>query len=116
MLKRDGTDVVVGSDCYPTAGSWISPYDGVSVYSCTVYPLLQVLISTQVATNLPSDLDIDHIVPLKEVRTHICFDETHQVDPKQAWISGARDWTADQRESYANDLTRPQASSHDFLD
>lgn len=33
----------------------------------------------------------DHIVPLKE-----------------AWVSGARDWTAAQRDSFANDLTRPQ--------
>jgi len=33
----------------------------------------------------------DHVVPLKE-----------------AWISGARSWTAAQREAFANDLTRPQ--------
>jgi hypothetical protein len=26
----------------------------------------------------------------------------------QAWVSGARDWTAAQREAFANDLTRPQ--------
>jgi hypothetical protein len=31
---------------------------------------------------------------------------SHQLD--QAWISGARSWTAAQRESFANDLTRPQ--------
>lgn len=31
-----------------------------------------------------------------------------QVPLKEAWLSGARDWTAAQRESYANDLTRPQ--------
>jgi hypothetical protein len=36
---------------------------------------------------LPADLDIDHMVPLAE-----------------AWDSGARNWTAAQRESYANDL------------
>jgi Protein of unknown function (DUF1524) len=34
-----------------------------------------------------SDVDIDHLVPLKE-----------------AWDSGARDWDADTRERYANDL------------
>lgn len=50
----------------------MSPYDGVS-------------------TALASDLDIDHVVPLKE-----------------AWVSGARDWTAARREAFANDLTRPQ--------
>ncbi|MFI6348781.1 HNH endonuclease family protein [Streptomyces sp. NPDC050560] len=38
-----------------------------------------------------SDVDIDHIVPLAE-----------------AWTSGASSWTTDQRQSFANDLTRPQ--------
>ncbi|MEU1370552.1 HNH endonuclease family protein [Streptomyces sp. NPDC005803] len=38
-----------------------------------------------------SDLDIDHMVPLAE-----------------AWRSGASSWTTAQRQSYANDLTRPQ--------
>ena len=27
---------------------------------------------------------------------------------KEAWISGARAWTADLRQQFANDLTRPQ--------
>ncbi|KAJ7690330.1 hypothetical protein B0H17DRAFT_591010 [Mycena rosella] len=72
VLKRDGTDVVTNTACAATSGNWVSPYDGV-------------------ATTLASDLDIDHVVPLKE-----------------AWLSGARDWTAAQREAYANDLTRPQ--------
>ncbi|MEU4671745.1 HNH endonuclease family protein [Amycolatopsis sp. NPDC023774] len=39
----------------------------------------------------PGDVDIDHMVPLG-----------------QAWASGARDWTQDKREQFANDLTRPQ--------
>lgn len=72
VLKRDGTNVVTDSSCKATSGNWVSPYDGV-------------------ATTLASDLDIDHLVPLKE-----------------AWVSGARDWTDAQREALANDLTRPQ--------
>ncbi|GAA3489697.1 MULTISPECIES: HNH endonuclease family protein [Streptomyces] len=38
-----------------------------------------------------SDVDIDHMVPLAE-----------------AWRSGARNWTTAARQSFANDLTRPQ--------
>ncbi|MFE3516076.1 HNH endonuclease family protein [Streptomyces sp. NPDC059166] len=38
-----------------------------------------------------SDLDIDHMVPLAE-----------------AWRSGASSWSTAQRQSFANDLTRPQ--------
>ncbi|CAE6482776.1 unnamed protein product [Rhizoctonia solani] len=72
VLKRDGTGVVTDSACASTSGTWVSPYDG----------------ATWTAA---SDLDIDHIVPLKE-----------------AWVSGARDWTAARREALANDLTRPQ--------
>lgn len=47
VLKRDGSGVTVGSDCQPTAGSWRSPYDGVTI-----------------ATS--SGVDVDHIVPLAE--------------------------------------------------
>ncbi|KAI0273680.1 hypothetical protein BC834DRAFT_222132 [Gloeopeniophorella convolvens] len=65
-------NVVTNSACSPTSGHWVSPYDNVP-------------------TDLASDLDIDHLVPLKE-----------------AWLSGARNWTPAQREAYANDLTRPQ--------
>lgn len=72
VLKRDGTDVQTGSDCYPTSGSWYSVYDGET-------------------TSLPSDIDIDHMVPLKN-----------------AWISGAANWSTAQREAFANDLTHPQ--------
>ncbi|GIF43769.1 uncharacterized protein DUF1524 [Actinoplanes xinjiangensis] len=38
-----------------------------------------------------SDVDIDHVVPLAE-----------------AWRSGASAWTTSRRQSFANDLTRPQ--------
>ncbi|EDQ99674.1 uncharacterized protein LACBIDRAFT_256021 [Laccaria bicolor S238N-H82] len=72
VLIRDGTNVVTNNACTATSGNWVSPYDGVP-------------------TTLASDLDIDHVVPLKE-----------------AWISGARDWTDAQREAFTNDLTRPQ--------
>ncbi|TFK25856.1 hypothetical protein FA15DRAFT_324090 [Coprinopsis marcescibilis] len=72
VLKRDGTNVVTGTNCAATSGNWVSPFDNV-------------------ATTLASDLDIDHLVPLKE-----------------AWVSGARTWTNAQRQAFANDLTRPQ--------
>lgn len=72
VLKRDGSGVVVGSNCYPTAGTWFSQYDGV-----TVSPA--------------SGVDIDHVVALAE-----------------AWRSGANAWTTSRRQSFANDLTRPQ--------
>ena len=47
VLKRDGSGVVVGSDCYPTSGSWYSQYDGVTLTSA-------------------SSVDIDHVVALAE--------------------------------------------------
>ncbi|KAF8989806.1 hypothetical protein BDZ89DRAFT_1087354, partial [Hymenopellis radicata] len=72
VLKRDAISITLNSDCTAASGSWVSPYDNV-------------------ATTLASDLDIDHIVPLKE-----------------AWVSGARSWTSAQREAFANDVTRPQ--------
>ncbi|OTB09891.1 hypothetical protein K445DRAFT_71410 [Daldinia sp. EC12] len=72
VLKRDGTGVQVGSNCYPTSGTWTSPYDGGKWTS-------------------PSDVDIDHMVPLKN-----------------AWISGANKWTTSKREQFANDIDRPQ--------
>lgn len=58
----------VGSGCSLDGGRWYSYYDGATW--------------TQ-----PSDLDIDHMVPLAET-----------------WDSGARSWNASMRQSYANDL------------
>lgn len=45
VLKRDGENVEVGTDCAATSGSWTSPYDG----------------DTWTDT---ADVDIDHMVPL----------------------------------------------------
>ncbi|PKS07142.1 hypothetical protein jhhlp_005742 [Lomentospora prolificans] len=72
VLKRDGTGVVVNSACTATSGTWKSPYDGASWTAA-------------------SDVDIDHMVPLKN-----------------AWISGASSWTTAKREQFANDIDRPQ--------
>ncbi|KFH48180.1 hypothetical protein ACRE_009360 [Hapsidospora chrysogenum ATCC 11550] len=72
VLRRDGDNVETGNDCYPTSGSWTSPYEGEK--------------HTE-----PSDVSIDHMVPLKN-----------------AWISGASEWTTDEREAFANDVEGPQ--------
>jgi hypothetical protein len=45
VLQRDGTNVSVDSNCYPTSGSWYSVYDKVWLYAA-------------------SEVDIDHMVPL----------------------------------------------------
>ena len=55
--------------CNVAAGDWFSVYDGL-------------------ITANPRDLDIDHVVALKE-----------------AWDSGAHSWSADRRRAFANDLT-----------
>ena len=55
--------------CIPIPGSWRSAYDGIDVTD-------------------PSELDVDHLVSLKE-----------------AWDSGAWTWTPERRIAYANDLT-----------
>ncbi|HKE63269.1 MAG TPA: HNH endonuclease family protein [Micromonosporaceae bacterium] len=47
----------------------------------------------------PQDLQIDHVVPLAN-----------------AWLSGAKNWTDDQREAFGNDLTRPQLLAVDGHD
>ncbi|RCI12964.1 hypothetical protein L249_0039 [Ophiocordyceps polyrhachis-furcata BCC 54312] len=72
VLKRDGRGVVVDDDCVVTRGRWTSPYDGESVDDA-------------------SDIDIDHLVPLKN-----------------AWVSGASRWDVDRRRSFANDVASPQ--------
>ncbi|MFC4079215.1 HNH endonuclease family protein [Amycolatopsis samaneae] len=72
VLKRDGADVKVDEDCRPVSGSWHSPYDGETWDS-------------------PSDIDIDHLVPLAD-----------------AWRTGASSWTTAKRRAFANDLDGPQ--------
>jgi hypothetical protein len=72
VLTRDGDDVEVGDDCQPTSGTWYSPFDG------------------QTFTD-PSDIDIDHMVPLAN-----------------SWRTGAADWDDDRRADFANDLDTPQ--------
>ncbi|KAF3110666.1 hypothetical protein TWF569_002434 [Orbilia oligospora] len=72
ILKRDGTDVVVDAKCVSTSGTWVCPYTGLPYYQA-------------------SDIDIDHMVPLKN-----------------AWISGASNWTTERRGEFANDLKGPQ--------
>ncbi|KAF3908136.1 hypothetical protein ABW21_db0209586 [Orbilia brochopaga] len=72
VLKRDGTNVVTNAKCAATSGTWVCPYTGITYTKS-------------------SDIDIDHMVPLKN-----------------AWISGAADWTTAKRGDFANDLEHPQ--------
>ena len=71
VLQRDSiTSAQVDPyGCTVVAGDWVSAYDGLAFTS-------------------PGDLEIDHVVPLKE-----------------AWDSGAWAWTAETRIAYANDLS-----------
>lgn len=59
--------------CKVIAGNWFSAFDGLTHTD-------------------PSDLDIDHLVPLKE-----------------AWDSGAHAWSSSQRERFANDMSDGRA-------
>ena len=65
-LIRDGRDEVIGSGCSVESGRWFDPYTG-NTY-------LQ-----------PSEIDIDHVVPLAN-----------------AWRSGAASWGPAKRERFAN--------------
>jgi hypothetical protein len=68
LISESTVRVNIGDGCKILSGNWYSIYDG------------------KVFTN-PSDLDIDHFIPLKE-----------------AWGSGAYAWDADRRRAFANDL------------
>ncbi|SFT54096.1 Protein of unknown function [Actinopolyspora lacussalsi subsp. righensis] len=72
VLRRDGSGVTVGSDCYPDSGSWYSVYD-------------------QRWVSDPSEVHIDHVVPLAE-----------------SWRSGTASWSDAKREDFANDLDTQQ--------
>ncbi len=65
-LIRDGRGEVVGNYCTVSSGEWFDPYTGNTYYQ-------------------PSDIDIDHTVPLAN-----------------AWRSGAASWTTAKRERFAN--------------
>ena len=67
-----GLDFRTDRKCRVTSGEWLAPYTGTVV-------------------NDPSELDIDHMVPLGN-----------------AHLSGAWNWSAEQRERYANHLDDPQ--------
>jgi hypothetical protein len=71
VLKRDSISLpqVDPVNCNVVAGDWVSPYDGARWSN-------------------PSDIDIDHVVALKE-----------------AWDSGAWAWSAAQRKAFANDTS-----------
>ena len=71
VLKRDSISKpqVDPYRCYVVAGDWYSKYDGKNLSD-------------------RGDVDIDHVVALKE-----------------AWDSGAWSWTESQRKAYANDMT-----------
>ena len=80
VLARDGEDIIyldskkneidsVDKACYVVQGVWVDPFSG------TIF-------------ENPSDLDIDHIVPLSYAARH-----------------GGQDWDSDKKEEFANDMT-----------
>src|SRR5262245_36614356 len=77
VLRQQGQQVVVGANCAPTAGQWVSSYDGVTVTD-------------------PKKLDIDHVVPLAEVARSGPIVDGRRQRPGS--------WPADQRHAYANDV------------
>ena len=81
LIAEATTKPTVGSGCSLSGGRWYSYYNNVYY-------------------TLPSDLDIDHMVPLAE-----------------AWDSGARSWTTARRQAYANDLgdSRPLVAVKDTV-
>jgi hypothetical protein len=72
IAESSGPPQVDSYGCKVLAGDWWSPYDDVDHSD-------------------PSDLDIDHLVPLKD-----------------AWDSGAWAWSSAKRRAFANDLSDPR--------
>jgi hypothetical protein len=72
VLRRDGKGVATDADCDITRGTWVSPYDGRT-------------------SSDPSEIDIDHVVPLAN-----------------AWRTGASTWSEADRERFANDMDSPE--------
>ncbi|WP_020418525.1 DUF1524 domain-containing protein [Amycolatopsis sp. ATCC 39116] len=75
-LLDQGQGVRADAECRPITGTWVSPYDGVTVTD-------------------PSKLDIDHLVPLAEVARSGRIENGRRVGP--------RTWSRAERERYAND-------------
>ena len=73
LIRDAGGSAEVGASCGVTSGAWYSVYDAVWLDNAT-------------------QLDVDHVVALKE-----------------AWDSGANDWDTARREAFANDLDDPHA-------
>lgn len=72
VLARDGEQIEMNDDCKVVSGVWYSPYDGLTLTD-------------------PSDVDIDHVVPLAN-----------------SWRTGAAEWDDQRRADFANDLDTPQ--------
>ncbi|MEJ7561810.1 MAG: hypothetical protein WKF45_04700 [Ilumatobacteraceae bacterium] len=68
VMSRDAIEIEERAGCRVAVGTWRSRYDGVDV-------------------DRSQDLEVDHLVSLKE-----------------AWDSGAWSWTREQRSAFANDL------------
>jgi hypothetical protein len=77
VLRQQGQGVAVDQRCRPTAGTWHSPYDGVT-------------------TTDPGELEIDHVVPLAEVARSGPVVNGRRQRPG--------DWPPARREAYANDV------------
>ncbi|KQR16364.1 hypothetical protein ASF78_02935 [Cellulomonas sp. Leaf334] len=73
IAESTGPVVLTADGCSVVSGTWVDPFSGLTWHQA-------------------SDLDIDHLVPLKN-----------------AHDSGAWSWGATTKETYANDLTNPDA-------